>query len=446
LYLISAITLVALALRPPRARIRRGGEWLTLSVTTLLCLTIAESILRFRGPKLAAAIVATRTEFGLVGQDSRWIDPVRYKIRLRPNLNTYYEWRFGDIVRLNFIPKEVSPAVTHRYPIRIDAEGFRNDAVRGKIDVAALGDSFTDATTGLVDESWPIRLGKITGRTVQNYGTSGFGPQQELYALRDYALRRKPKWVVLAFCAGNDLSDAELFDLWEKNPSRPIEERAGWRLAESYRRYETFYIWSVARIAGESISRRPVQAKKLSAVPSSDAPRFDRGMFTVPLADHAVQFALFPPYLEKLGVLRTEIERSRGWVLTQAALREMKADCARNGTSLILMFVPDKAQVYWPLAERFFTTAELQGQIDFYCRYNHKPLRVEDVHSNRLAQNALLRDFCAQEGIPMLDLTASLQRKVEAGRELYFADDTHWNAAGHDIAARELAKFLTHQP
>jgi hypothetical protein len=42
----------------------------------------------------------------------------------------------------------------------------------------------------------------------------------------------------------------------------------------------------------------------------------------------------------------------------------------------------------------------------------------------------------------MLDLTASLQHQVEAGRETYFADDTHWNAAGHDVAARGLAKFL----
>jgi lysophospholipase L1-like esterase len=88
----------------------------------------------------------------------------------------------------------------------------------------------------------------------------------------------------------------------------------------------------------------------------------------------------------------------------------------------------------------------LQGAIDFYARENQKPLRLEDIRANRLAQNALLRDFCAQEHIPMLDLTAPLQHAIESGRGMYFPDDTHWNAAGHDLAARELTEFMTGQP
>ena len=449
-YLIGALALGVLILWPPRARIRRGAEWLALLISTLLCLAFAEWVLRMRTPNLPPAIVAARNEFGLVGEDSRLLDPHRYKIRLKPNLNTYSEWRFGDIVRFNYIPKEVSPATVHRYPIRTDAEGFRNDFVRNKIDVAALGDSFTDGTTGPASESWPVRFAQLSGRTVQNYGTSGFGPQQELYVLRDYALAHQPHLVVLAFCAGNDLSDAEAFDLWEKNPARPMDERLGWRLAESYRRYETFYLWSVGKVAVEGISQRlrsrPAQASESSGRSGPDKARFDRGMFTICWADHLVQFAFLPHYLQKLATPRSEIERSRGWELTQAALREMKTECARHGTKFVLMFIPEKTQVYWPLAERFFSNGQLQEAVDFSARENQKPLRLEDIRANRLALNALLHDFCAQEHIPMLDLTAPLQRAVESGREMYFPDDTHWNAAGHDLAARELTKFMAGQP
>ena len=66
--------------------------------------------------------------------------------------------------------------------------------------------------------------------------------------------------------------------------------------------------------------------------------------------------------------------------------------------------------------------------------------------ANRLAQNGLMRDFCSIARIPFLDLTPALEQEAAAGRAVYFADDAHWNAAGHEIAARELAKFLAQEP
>jgi hypothetical protein len=66
------------------------------------------------------------------------------------------------------------------------------------------------------------------------------------------------------------------------------------------------------------------------------------------------------------------------------------------------MFIPEKAQVYWPLARRSFTPTELQAAVDNYCRYNCKPLRLAEVDSNRLAQNELLRDFWAKKAFRCL--------------------------------------------
>ena len=61
---------------------------------------------------------------------------------------------------------------------------------------------------------------------------------------------------------------------------------------------------------------------------------------------------------------------------------------------------------------------------------------------NRLALNDLMRDFCAAEGIAFLDLTPVLQTKVAAGYNMYFPDDSHWNAAGHEVAAGAIASFV----
>src|SRR6188472_4033266 len=109
---------------------------------------------------------------------------------------------------MGFIPASADN-VLHRFHFRTDAEGFRNAAVRDPIHIAVLGDSFTDAMTVASDAAWPSLLERQLRVPVQNYGTAGFGPQQERLALDDFALRHHPEVVVLAFFAGNDIFDAE---------------------------------------------------------------------------------------------------------------------------------------------------------------------------------------------------------------------------------------------
>ncbi len=447
-YLLAFLAFCAMTVRLVRARRMFVAEWLTLLVTVLFTLALMEAALRFFALKLPPALIAARREFGLVGPDARWVDPARYKMRLRPNMDTYGEWRFGDLVRLGVIPKAVSPATLYRYPFRTDAEGFRNAAVREKIDIAALGDSFTDGAASHASEAWPSRLEALTGRTVQNYGTSGFGPQQELYVLRDYALKHQPRWTVLGYFAGNDIYDAEAFDRWENGVARVGEELSGWKLTDSFRRGETLYLWTIGAFLADSLRRlaSPGETAMVRPPLSATAPGFDRGMFTVPVGQRTLKYAFLPPYLQKLGLPRAEVEKSRGWELAQSALREMKSECDRQGSTFVVMLIPSKSAVYWPLTERTFTPELLQTAIDFYCRYNHMPLRLADVRANRLVQHEMLQAFCAQEKIPMLDLTPLLEREVEAGHNMYFPDDSHWNASGHDLAARELAKFLSLQP
>jgi lysophospholipase L1-like esterase len=344
---------------------------------------------------------------------------------------------------MGFLPADLFGAEHHRYPFETDAEGFRNPVVREQIDVAALGDSFVEAMTSAREDAWPARLEQMTGRKVQNYGTSSFGPQQELYVLQDYAVRHQPREVVLGFFSGNDLFDAERFDGWERGGDKPGEESSGWRLKKNYRRYETLYLttFATAALPAGTPVERPATVTKGSA-----GPGFDRGAYEVSTAQGPLRFAFMPPYLQKLAVSRAEIERSRGWELVRDALMKMRETCVDHRSRFIVMFIPSKDEIYWPLVDRSLGQEELQRSLDFVSSYNHMPLRVADIRENRLALNQLMREFCAGAGISFLDLTPALEKAAASGRAIYFADDAHWNAAGHEIASQQLAEFLARQP
>ncbi len=420
---------------------------LTLLVATAICLLVIELALRAAGPRLPPLIVAARNDLGLVAADNRWVEPTRYRLRLPRNLDSYNQWQYGGIVQLGFLPKSLSPRITYRYPLRTDAEGFRNEKVRDPIDIAALGDSFTDGSASPRETIWPTRVEKLTGQTVQNYGTSGFGPQQELYALQDYALRHHPRVVVLAFFAGNDLLDADAFDRWENAGVRPGEERSGWVIVDSFRRYETLFLWTMGQVAIDLVRHGgkptgPPESAIQEGLPDVSRPEFREGLFSVPVKNRMLHFAFLPPYLQALGQTRAQLEASRGWALTRSSLGKMAVECRAHGSEFVIMLIPSKPQVYWPLCERAFSHSELQKAIDFLGHWDPKPLSPEAVSANRLVLNALVGDFCAEAQIPLLDLTTALQGMVENGENVYFPDDPHLNASGHDLAARELAQFL----
>ena len=217
LYTLAFVAVSAAALRYRHSLVlsRRGANWLTLAVSGTISLALVEILLRSVAPNLPRAILEARPDVGSTPLLKRWMSSSRYRQRLRPNLKTYSEWRFGDIVEEGVIKRSAAPGEVHRFDVQTDADGFSNPTARNKIDIAALGDSYTEGWVVPATEAWPARLEKLTRLAVQNYGVPGFGPQQELYACQDFAIKHRPRFVVLGFCAGNDLADAVSFDRWQ---------------------------------------------------------------------------------------------------------------------------------------------------------------------------------------------------------------------------------------
>lgn len=88
-----------------------------------------------------------------------------------------------------------------------DKRGFRNKSVPDEVDVIALGDSQTYGTGVKPDQAWPQQVHQLGGIKVYNMAFGGYGPVHCLILL-DEALELKPKLVIEAFYAGNDLYDS----------------------------------------------------------------------------------------------------------------------------------------------------------------------------------------------------------------------------------------------
>jgi hypothetical protein len=254
--------------------------------------------------------------------------------------------------------------------------------------------------------------------------------------------------VVVGFFAGNDLQDAERFSRFEQDGSSRPSFAYGWRFKEVVARFDNLYVVSCARGVA-SLFRHPVAEREQPtevdgysgddpAAPAVSRASFERGLFAVPVAGRTLRFAFLPAYLNNLRFSRAELEAWPGWALTQDAYRQMAREVHAAGGRLVVMLIPHKAQVYLPLLQASLPPGDLARALEAALREPDRPLDLEAILENRLALNGLMRDFCAREGIELLDLTDALQARVARGQNVYFPDDSHWNAVGHETASEAL--------
>jgi lysophospholipase L1-like esterase len=104
--------------------------------------------------------------------------------------------------------------------------------------------------------------------------------------------------------------------------------------------------------------------------------------------------------------------------------------------------VPFKSQAYLPLVTAAMSKETLQSALAFYLESNGHAIDVDRMLANRLAQNQMMAELCADAGIPFLDTTPALAARAATGENVYFPDESHLNQAGEALIADELAAFL----
>jgi len=301
--------------------------------------------------------------------------------------------------------------------------------------VVVTGDSFLGLSA---DEHWLEWLPPYLGSRPLNLGIPGWGPQAEVAALRIYGKPRQPREMVLAFFEGNDLWDAQQYEM----------HRAS---GLSWVGYDLRDVGFYDRLVLPVLARRGIaQFERWWEPKPAEAYRYP---IQAQVAGRELGLVFADQYVGRLTAPRADIEASVNLKLTAEALRRGRDVAREIGARFTVVYIPSEERVYLPLLrdnpgldraiDGVFTSAV--GP-DGALGPTATPVDLETLFANLDAQAQVMEALVRGEGIGWLDLTPAFREAASRGETLYNYADTHWNGEGHKLAASVLGPYLQPQP
>jgi hypothetical protein len=303
---------------------------------------------------------------------------------------------------------------------------YELDKTEGIFRILVLGDSFgwvggkEGNYTALLEQKFEEHYGAHRVDVV-NAGYPMTHTGEQLALLEKYGLQYQPDMVLVGFFAGNDFIDAD------PNRKRIVVNDTQFDID---RRYEI-------KILGRPIvlqsrlwhfaKQRLIVWKNINKVHASDAAQSQQeasneneGTFEdrayLDIERYRLSFCHMPSYAR--GVYGKNID-----YILQAFNRMKELTDSRN-IQLVAGIYPDEFQVDDDLMSRVFTTFNLE----------------RDQFDPELMQR-LLRERLDSLKLDYVDLLGAFREKEKEER-LFLLRDTHWNAAGIELAADRLFRFL----
>lgn len=411
----------------------------------LLLGTMAEVFLRARTayiPRQVMNALPSRGEY--LRTDVFLFDdaPIQVGHRFHPNQDTPITGQSREILTWNrsgrfFYQPDPDPV---RIRFITDENGYRNAApLAAHYPIVVSGDSFT---VGLeVETPWPELLAQASGQTVLNLASVGYGPQAETTAVRLYGLDKNPQIIILAYFEGNDLRDALNYDeARQQNMSFDAYQAAE---APWNRRLVTLTALRVAAV--NFVRLLGLRSELERATPDTTAVY----PAEVTINEQEMALSFLDGYVAMLTAQRSDIESSHNWKTVTAALLEAQQLAEENEARFILLYLPSKPHVYLPLlpAETAEAITSTAGRVKLEDgRLIVDPLAAGLPYEQFMAhvddQALTMAAFVEAHDIEFIDLTAVFQAEAAQGQVLYLSLSTHWNPAGHQLAAQTVADYL----
>ncbi len=302
-----------------------------------------------------------------------------------------------------------------RVDYEVDENGFRTASPLSEAKVIIGGDSFAFGAGVPNEDGICVQIQRLTGIPCYNSGFGGSGPEDGLLRI-EYLLEQRQadiplQAVLLLLFEGNDLEGGRN----QVAPPSRLDLLSFTLLAGC--------VHSLEMIRQHSMLSRFFQNRLVIAPPISseeDSPmRFDGVDLHIPLY-HSEQHGsrlFYPPYLHTTRLDREAVRAHPGMARIRLTLRRLSELAAANGFQAIVAVAP--------------TAARVHGH-----QFSGFPAIEADSPLNREVE-----EECSSLGIRFFDLVGAIADSHQDSL-LYFRSDTHWNSAGHALAARTIAPTI----
>jgi hypothetical protein len=282
-----------------------------------------------------------------------------------------------------------------------DDHGFNNppDAWRGRVEIAALGDSFTHGYCVPAEDAF-VPLIRRRHQLTLNLGMSGDGPLLMLATLKEYLRNVKPDVVLWFYYEGNDLTD-----LQRERKSDLLMKY----LSDSFSQPDLTRQGEIDRAMLREIPRLLAEEEQRLA-------RKQRRSVTTSLKNVAALVAL----RQRLGLIggleADDLHRGsdlagRNMAVFGQVLIEAKKSVEMWGGKLEFVYLPEWAR---------YTNYTSWGK------------------TQRGAVLAMVRDL----GIPLIDIDPIFQRQGDPLSLFPFRRPGHYNETGHEIVANAVLNAI----
>jgi lysophospholipase L1-like esterase len=367
-----------------------AGALALVTASTLIALGIGELVARFFFPPTPVAL-----EDGLWSSGAYRNDPV---LGWRPSPNMTYRSRVFD-----------ATFTTNSRGLRDSERSL--ETIPGVERIVVLGDSFTWGWGVNDHEVFPrILESKLQGTEVINLGVTAYGLAQEFAYLKLEGALYRPNTVILAFCQNDIFREGPSSSAQETrpatNPVRSADMTSG--MLSSAKR------WLSEKMALYSVARQAINSNR-TLVNMLVGLGLKEGLHGFEGLDNNLMPALreYPPQLQaSLEKTQTELLQMRDWLAT------------RN-IRFIVALIP---------AVQAIDTQAFEHSIS-YSAFDPSDFELDKPYRD-------MEKFARAHDIEVINAYPALKQLADGGARLYLRNDLHFNAAGHQAFASEIAAYL----
>ena len=251
---------------------------------------------------------------------------------------------------------------------------------------------------------------------VRNVAASGTGPFEYLDELKRACSQFEPETVLLSYYAGNDLTDVQNHPRFRGGSGIAINR------SSSRPFLRNLYLYHYLRAKVSLFRARLFDYDQL--VEAGIDPELIEDARSLHVNPYLLQLALHDKNYFLDNVLMATEENMEAWTQVQVLLSEIHAICRRRSIPLLVVMFPHSIQVN-------------ETHFDFFRRLT---FQMDERTLTSARPQELMRKFCAEREIPLLDLLPAFRERAD--EELYLEKDDHLNEEGNGLAVQSILAFV----